>query len=93
MPDCNTPAENELVDRAKRLMSSYEDMAELIRLGAYRVGADPAVDEAIHYHDALDGFLTQQKSEHTDIAQTYSMLAEILEMPDPASVGWGPAPP
>jgi len=84
MPDCNTTAENELVDRAKKLMAAYEDMAELIRLGAYRAGTDPAVDEAIHYHDALDDFLTQKKSEHTDIAQSYTMLAEILEMPDPA---------
>lgn len=87
MPDCNTAAENALVDRAKKLMAAYENMAELIRLGAYRAGSDPAVDEAIFYHDALEAFLVQKKSEHTDLAQSYSMLAEILEMPDPATVG------
>ena len=59
-------------------------MAELIRLGAYRTGTDPAIDEAIHFHAGLDNFLAQKKSEHTDIKQSYSMLAEVLGMPDPA---------
>ena len=37
--------------RAQHL-SVYEDMAELIRLGAYRKGTDPAVDEAIRLYPA-----------------------------------------
>lgn len=85
MPDCNNDAENALVNRAKKLMASYEDMAELIRLGAYRMGSDPAIDEAIHYHGALDSFLAQKKSEHTDLAQSYTLLAEALDMPDPGA--------
>lgn len=58
MPDCNTQAENNLVTRARRLLSTYADMEEMIRLGAYRPGSDPAVDEAIHYHDALERFMS-----------------------------------
>ncbi len=92
MPDCNTEQENALVDRAKKLMASYEDMAELIRLGAYRSGTDPAIDEAIHYHAGLDEFLAQGKSEHTDLAQSYAMLAKVLDMPDPALPPRAPAP-
>lgn len=46
MPDCNTDAENAIVDRARRLTATYEDMPELIRLGAYRRGSDADVDEA-----------------------------------------------
>lgn len=49
MPDCNSDAENELVQKARRLLATYDDMEELIRLGAYRRGADPLVDEAIFY--------------------------------------------
>ena len=50
MPDCNTGEQNALVNRARQLMATYEDMAELILLGAYRGRSDPQVDEAIHYH-------------------------------------------
>ena len=49
MPGCNTEDENLLVTRARQLMATYDDMAELIRLGAYRMGSDPKVDEAIRY--------------------------------------------
>jgi flagellum-specific ATP synthase len=78
MPGCNSPEENGLVSRARRLLALYDDMAELIRLGAYRRGSDPAVDEAIRYYEPLEGFLRQQKKDATDLATCYAMLAEIL---------------
>ena len=81
MPKCNTAAENALVNRARQLVSVYEDMAELIRLGAYRRGTDPKVDEAIHYYPGIEGFLGQSIDEKTDLATCYRMLAEILGMP------------
>src|SRR4029078_5969615 len=43
MPDCNTEQENALVQVARNLLSIYEDMAEMMRLGAYRKGSDPEV--------------------------------------------------
>jgi flagellum-specific ATP synthase len=78
MPGCNNDEENKLVARGRRLLALYDDMAELIRLGAYRRGTDPAVDEAIHYYPALEGFLAQGKREATDLATSYTMLAELL---------------
>ena len=88
MPDCNSEAENALVTRARRLTSTYEDMAELIRLGAYRRGSDPQVDEAIHYYPQIEAFLDQRKQEHTDLVNCYRMLGEILGMDS----GQGDAP-
>jgi len=78
MPGCNTPDENELIARARRLLALYDDMAELIRLGAYRRGSDQAVDEAIHYFPAIEAFLAQRKSEKTDLASCYQQLAAIF---------------
>ncbi len=78
MPACNTEDQNALVKRAKQLMSIYEDMAELIRLGAYRRGSDAKVDEAIHYHDALETFLSQEMGEATNLDNCYTQLADIL---------------
>ena len=60
------------------LLATYEDMAEMIRLGAYRPGSDPATDEAIAYHDKLETFLSQEPHERTDLATGYAELTAIL---------------
>ena len=78
MPDCNTAAQNSIIDKARALMVTYEDMAELIRLGAYRSGSDVAVDEAIQYHEALEGFLSQAKTEAFTLDESYDQLGAIL---------------
>ena len=79
MPACNTAEENTAVDRARRYLATYEDMAEMIRLGAYRPGSNEAVDEALRYRDALEAFLAQNKEERCDLASGYARLAQILE--------------
>jgi flagellum-specific ATP synthase len=78
MPACNNEEERELVSTARRHLAVYEDMAELIRLGAYRKGSDPRVDEAIGYYPALEAFLGQRKDERADLASGYAGLGEIL---------------
>jgi flagellum-specific ATP synthase len=78
MPGCNSEAENALVSAARGHLAIYEDMAELIRLGAYRKGSDPKVDEAIAYYPALEGFLSQKKGDRADLASGYAGLAQIL---------------
>jgi flagellum-specific ATP synthase len=80
LPGCNTEPQNALVSRARQLMATYEDMAELIRLGAYRRGTDPQIDEAITYHEPLETFLKQEIGEATDLDGCYQRLSEILGM-------------
>ncbi len=83
MPDCNSPEENVLVTRARALVANYEDMAELIRIGAYKPGTDKAIDEAIHYYPQIEGFLSQDRSESSDFQTGYDQLAGILGLPVP----------
>ena len=78
LPDCNTTDQNALINRAKTLMVTYEDMAELIRLGAYRHGSDATVDEAILYHEGLEEFLSQEKNESFTLDESYEGLAAVL---------------
>ena len=80
LPGCNSAEQNALLDRARGLMATYDDMKELIRLGAYRRGSSPEVDEAIDYHPKLEAFLAQKKNEKTDMEAGYRMLAEALDM-------------
>ena len=78
MPQCNAPEEQALVDEARRVMASYENMAELIRLGAYRAGSDAEVDRAIKLYPHIEAFLRQSKADRADLQSGYEQLAAIL---------------
>lgn len=78
MPDCVDARHIALVNHARRLMATYAEMEELIRLGAYRTGSNPAVDEAIAHHAALEAFLAQDKREAATFEQGYQALARAL---------------
>jgi flagellum-specific ATP synthase len=83
MPQCNTEDENRVVMSARQLVSTYEDMAELIRLGAYKRGSDPKIDEAIRRYPLIEAFLAQRKDERADLASGYAQLAALLQAPMP----------
>lgn len=78
MPRCLTPEQAALVAQGREVMSTYEDMAELIRLGAYKRGSDPKVDAAIHIYPQLEKFLAQRPREHTTLEEGYRQLAAVL---------------
>ncbi len=89
MPDCNSKFENALVTRARSLLARYEDMAEMIRLGAYREGADAGVDEAVRYYPALEEFLSQPIDEPRRLEDGYQALADIIGLSDGEGEGEG----
>lgn len=78
MPRCNTREEMDLILKARRLLATYGDMEELIRLGAYRPGSNAEVDAAIAVQPQLEAFLNQTKDENSNFQETYAQLAEIL---------------
>ena len=78
VPGCNTQAENALSRRARALLALYSDVADIVRLGAHRPGADPAVDEAIRLAPRIEALLRQSRDEATGIEPTFAALAEIL---------------
>jgi len=82
MPDCNTPEENALVQTARSMLATFEDMAEMIRLGAYRKGSNPDVDQAILFYPAIENFLAQKKDEKSTLEEGYDELAKILGIKD-----------
>lgn len=81
LPDAIRPEQWEILKRAKKVITAYENMEELIRLGAYRRGSDPAVDEAIKLYPQIEVFLNQNKDENTPIEDGFAALALILGMP------------
>jgi len=79
MPGCNSEEEQSLVLQAKGPMTLYEDMAELIRLGAYKAGTNPEMDNAVALHPKLEAFLKQKKDEQAGLSESYAALSHILD--------------
>ena len=78
MPKSADPQFWPVIQKARAVMATYADMEELIRLGAYRAGSSPEVDEAIRLHEPLETFLRQRKDENASLADGYRQLAQIL---------------
>ena len=78
MPACQTPAEREITSEARKALAAYANMEELIRIGAYRAGADPELDRAIRLNPGLEAFLAQDKQEVTSLGEGFVRLQGLL---------------
>jgi flagellum-specific ATP synthase len=82
MPGAVSPHRWEIIKKAKQIITTYEDMQELIRLGAYRKGSDPKVDQALVVYPKIEEFLSQNKDDKTTIDEGFARLAAIVGMKD-----------
>jgi flagellum-specific ATP synthase len=78
MPACNSENEHNIVRKARAPLAVYEDMAELIRLGAYKAGTNVEVDAAMKVYPKLEAFLTQKKEERATLADGYAELEAVM---------------
>jgi flagellum-specific ATP synthase len=79
VPGCNAAEENALARRARAILALHGDMADMVRLGAYRAGSDPAVDEAVALTPRIEAILRQEKGERTSIETSFAQLQAALE--------------
>ncbi len=66
--------------RIRSLLAVWEENEELVRLGAYRRGTSPEVDEALNKRKALDILLRQQVGAPTPMAETIEAMRRIVAM-------------
>jgi flagellum-specific ATP synthase len=78
MPGCQSMEERAVVKTAREALSAYSNMEELIRIGAYRAGADPLIDRAIALNPSVEAFLSQNPDDATSLDQSFAGLADIL---------------
>ena len=69
--------EFELARAARALTSEYEDVRDMLKIGAYRHGANPATDAAIDYHARLEALLAQSDGRAAGVAETFEALRAI----------------
>ena len=78
LPGCHSDEEYRLLTRARALSAVHDDMHELVRIGAYRRGADPEVDAAVDFHPRLEAFLRQTRDDRTPARDAFADLAARL---------------
>jgi flagellum-specific ATP synthase len=78
VPGVNQPGENALAGKARAILATWQDMADLVRLGAYKSGGDPMVDEAVRLAPRIESFLSQKKDEACSIDQGFAELEAAL---------------
>ena len=77
LPAAASAAENAAIGRARRLVTTYEEAALMIRSGLYVPGSDPAVDEAAARWPALDAFFAEPAPD--GVAASFARLGAILD--------------
>jgi flagellum-specific ATP synthase len=84
MPDVTGPATRKAINTVIRQMAAYADAEDLINVGAYHAGSNPAIDEAIANHGAIEEFLVQDVDEKAPMEETLRRLAALsgIEIPD-----------
>jgi flagellum-specific ATP synthase len=76
---CLDDAQAATIRRARAILSLYGDMVDMVRLGAYRTGTDPAVDEALRLTPAIEAFLRQAPGDQTSFEDSFQRLNQALE--------------
>ncbi|HCK80810.1 MAG TPA: flagellar protein export ATPase FliI [Candidatus Competibacter sp.] len=79
MPQISGPRHQQLARRFKHIFSTYEQHRDLINVGAYVAGSDPAVDEARDYYPLLKQFLMQKTDEQVTLADSLQALETVLQ--------------
>ncbi len=79
LPHCLGAEDNRTRLAARALLSTWADMEELIRLGAYAPGASAEVDRAIALAPRIEALVGQGKEDRGDPATAFAELATLIE--------------
>ena len=77
MPAVAGPAHREQAALLRRLMAVYARSEDLVRIGAYKPGADPDLDRALQAREAMRAFLTQDAHEQVHFVDCLGRLASL----------------
>jgi len=77
MPAVTEPEHREQAALLRRLMAVYARSEDLVRIGAYKPGADLDLDRALRARGAMRAFMTQEVGEQVRFADCLKRLAEL----------------
>ncbi len=78
MSEIATTEHKDAAGQLRNLLSLYTSNYDLISIGAYKHGTNPALDEAIRKIDKIYGFLMQSVNESFTLEQSIQLLIEAV---------------
>lgn len=77
MPAVTTPEHRDRATLIRQLLSAYARSEDLVRIGAYKAGADQDLDRALAARTKLRAFLEQRPQEHPSFEETVSQMLTL----------------
>jgi flagellum-specific ATP synthase len=77
MPFVTQPAHREQAALMRKLMAVYARSEDLVRIGAYKPGADPDLDRALRARETMRAFVTQEMHEQVHFDDCIRRLAKL----------------
>jgi flagellum-specific ATP synthase len=82
-PSVSGPSVNKAAGVIRRSMAVYAEAEDLINVGAYHAGSNPAIDDAIALHQPVEDFLMQGYEDHAPLGETLTAMEELSGVPIP----------
>jgi flagellum-specific ATP synthase len=79
MPAVTQAEHREAAQLVRRLLASYARSEDLVRIGAYKQGADEDLDRALRARPLLREFLEQEAGEETEFGECLDRLIALAE--------------
>jgi flagellum-specific ATP synthase len=79
MPDVVSEEQLLLANKAREVLAVYQEAEDLINVGAYVAGSNPAIDRARSLIGPLQLFLKQEVDTNFSLAETRRLLAQALQ--------------
>jgi flagellum-specific ATP synthase len=77
MPMVVSPSQIKHARMIRESMAAYDDVADLVSIGAYKEGSNLLVDDAIRRREEIQRFLRQDKLEATPFEETVGRLKQV----------------
>jgi flagellum-specific ATP synthase len=79
MSDIVDPEVLRLASEVREVLASYQEVEDLITIGAYKPGQNPRVDKAVKLYDKVLAFLKQSSDRPASLEDCWRGMKEIVE--------------
>ena len=76
--DLQDEADRSAAQQLRSLLAAYRRQHEMVDMGLYRPGSNPALDHALQNWERINGFLVQRPDVYSSLTATRAALAEAL---------------
>ncbi|HCC02246.1 MAG TPA: flagellum-specific ATP synthase FliI, partial [Ruminococcaceae bacterium] len=78
MNDIVSPEQREAAGKLRNMLAVYRDHEDLISIGAYKPGTNPALDDALRHIKKINAFLCQKVDEKFSFEETADLLKKAV---------------